>query len=276
MREAGLRQLALLLFHLSTSLCFTAVQQEHDNLPFFVYVYATHKTGSTFLSGLAANSARLKHVCMLSDTTNVETLVTEVLPATAEALKAQCPFGGFIMTRGPRNHPGGEEAKIAERLASASAPHRCLSIFHSRDPRDVAVSQFNAFTTSNAHISSKKNRTAIMAEREKQHALGIDDYALRNWPGIMERYEAPFAAQAIHSKYCDTFFSEYTDMVQHPEKWGGRSYFLTCFLITRVGVFVFLKISLESVVTPSSSDDSIMIITTPPNSHVREAPWSGE
>ena len=92
MREAGLLQLALLLFHLSTSLCFTAVQQEHDNLPFFVYVYATHKTGSTFLSGLAANSARLKHVCMLSDTTNVETLVTEVLPATATTLTPRCGF----------------------------------------------------------------------------------------------------------------------------------------------------------------------------------------
>lgn len=273
--RGALLQLPLLLVLLSTSLCFTAVQQEHDKRPFFVYVYATHKTGSTFLSGLAANSARLKHVCMLSDTTNVETLVTEVLPATAEALKAQCPFGGFIMTRGPRNHPGGEEAKIAERLASASAPHRCLSIFHSRDPRDVVVSQFNAFTTSNGYISSKKNRTAIMANREEKHTLGIDDYALRNWPKVMERYEAPFAAEAIHRKYCDTLFSEYTDMVQHPEKWGGRSScFLTCFSITRV--FAFLKMSLESVVTPSSSDDSIMIITTPPNSHVREAPWSGE
>ena len=209
----------LLLLSASFFLCYAAKGEEE---PCFVYVYATHKTGSTFISHLLHRLGRIRHSCVLSDNTDVETGIAEVLPATAMALRTTCPSGGFVMTRGPTNHPATAEIRIAERLSKASAPGRCLSIFQTRDPRDVAVSQFNAFTTANSYISTKKDREAVLAARNREHEKGIDEYAIHNWPHILRRYEAPFIAEGIHQQYCDTFISEYSDMVHRPELWGGK------------------------------------------------------
>ena len=132
-------------------------------------------------------------------------------------MKVKCPAGASMFTR----HESRHEEALARAFAEVSAPHGCLSVFQIRDPRDVAVSQYQSFTTENHLILKGQDRDEAMAKRAMEHDKGVDRYVLENWDSIEGRYEMSFVAEAIHRQHCATFMSNYSDMVERPELWGG-------------------------------------------------------
>jgi len=216
----------------------------------FVFVLATHKTGSTFLwkvfNGLAQRSS---NPCIIDGEKGAG------LPETSEDLLSRCPSReGILFTRKlpspalmrkvsnamaalapppPLQTAQDTDTTATAAAAAAAAPvgsqkvalpnKNCRGVFHTRNPYDVAVSQYQSFTKNHAIPRSilGEARDAEVAKRAAQRAQGVNAYALAHWREIKWRLDQTRAsANLFKAAGCEVMSSLYEDMTARPEDWA--------------------------------------------------------
>ena len=94
-------------------------------------------------------------------------------------------------------------------------PRSCRAFVQLRHPFDVLVSQFQSFTLTHPlpPDASDAERARISADRAREHAAGVDAYAIAHLPELVRRMTAALEGLDAVADVCDVWYSRYEDMV---------------------------------------------------------------
>ena len=176
-----------------------------------VLVLAPHKTGSSFLSRTFNGLAKKRDQCFH---------IVEEKGIVNKNMIDLCTNGAVIFTRAPPNDP-----ILLTPLLRKFDGRACRGIFAFRQPLDTIVSRYQSFTQNHGLKNglSPLEQEKELERRQREHAMGPDEYALRYWHDVKRNHDRTREAfKTFKNAGCDTLQSKYDDMVNFPEVWIGK------------------------------------------------------
>lgn len=193
-----------------------ALGQNDSALPPYhsLYVLATHKTGSSFLSRTFSALSREGNKCFTQCTD--KTCFWNLTSADTR----RCSDGDVLFSRAPPRNSR-DTTVLIKKLEGGD----CRAIVAFRNPLDAVVSRFQSFTQNHAIKAglTYEEREAELQIRQREHEKGVDRWALEHWPDVLGAHQKSLEAlRELQKRGCEVMASQYEEMVSDPDSWVAR------------------------------------------------------
>jgi len=102
----------------------------------------------------------------------------------------------------------------------------CQVVLHQRHPFDTLTSMYLSFTANHvlAPGQSPEEEKHELQQMARLHALGVDEYVKRAWPGFLLKLDWILTTQRTLQEHtpCKVLMSYYEDLIEDPGKWARQ------------------------------------------------------